>query len=235
MFPVQYDVTTELVTTNDNGDYFQVLQQLNDSIGAPGSKGIPYRYETGTSMSAAAVSGLLALLDDYFINTLNAAPSPALLKAMLINGARAVNTLPGYDFQVNKTLNIQGWGLAKLTNCIPASLPTNGASAIWTLLTNGPTPLLLYDQDPTNALGTGDSRTIFVHVHPSAQTKPLRATLVWTDPPGNPVASIKLVNNLALVVTNLDDPKNPKVYYGNDFGAGADFTFRAIQTPRAST
>ncbi|MGD0614547.1 MAG: S8 family serine peptidase, partial [Verrucomicrobiota bacterium] len=232
--PVQFDVTTELVTTNDNGNYYQVLQQLNDSIGTPGTKGPWYRYETGTSMSAAAVSGVLALLDDYFTNRLNAAPSPALLKAMLINGARSVNTLPGYDYQVNKTVNIEGWGAVNLTNCIPISLPTNAAAAIWSVLTNGPSPVLLYDQDPANALATGDSRTIFVTVDPSAQGDPLRATLVWTDPPGNPVASIKLVNSLALVVTNLDDPANPKVYYGNDIGAGANFVFpAATNTPPA--
>jgi subtilisin-like proprotein convertase family protein len=213
------------VTTNDNGNYYQVLQQMNDSIGTAGPKGPWYRYETGTSMSAAAVSGLLALLDDYFTNTLNSVPSPALLKAMLINGSRPVNTLPGYDFQVNKTLNIEGWGVVNLTNCVPVSLPTNAAAAIWSVLTNGPSPVLLFDQDPTNALATGDSRTIFVKVDPSAQTQPLRATLVWTDPPGNPVASIKLVNNLALVVTNLDDPNNLQVYYGNDIGAGANFVF----------
>ena len=47
-----------------------------------------YRYETGTSMAAADVSGVLALMEDYFTNTLALTPSPALLKAMLINGAR---------------------------------------------------------------------------------------------------------------------------------------------------
>ena len=31
---------------------------------------------------------------------------------------------------------------------------------------------------------------------------PLRVTLVWTDPPGNPAAGIALVNNLELVVTD---------------------------------
>ncbi len=41
-------------------------------------------------MSAADVSGVLALMQDYFTNTLQLTPSPALLKAMLINGARPV-------------------------------------------------------------------------------------------------------------------------------------------------
>ena len=48
----------------------------------------------------------------------------------------------------------------------------------------------------------------------------MRFTLVWTDPPGNPVASVKLVNDLDLIVTNLD---NGSVYFGNDILSGSDF------------
>jgi hypothetical protein len=46
---------------------------------------------------------------------------------------------------------------------------------------------------------------------------PLRATLAWTDPPGDPSAAIKLVNSLELVVTDMDKPC--VVYYGNDIAA----------------
>ena len=52
-------------------------------------------------------------------------------------------------------------------------------------------------------------------------------TLAWTDPPGDPAAAIKLVNNLDLIVTNLDNPTNPVVYYGNDIPAEQHFN-----TPR---
>ena len=45
-------------------------------------------------------------------------------------------------------------------------------------------------------------------------------TLAWTDPPGNPAAAIKLVNNLDLVVTNLD---TGDVFFGNDISAGTTF------------
>ena len=60
------------------------------------------------------------------------------------------------------------------------------------------------------------------HIHrwSDQQYLPLRVTLAWTDPPGNPAAAIKLVNSLELVVTNLDDPANPIVYYGNDIPVG---------------
>ena len=41
---------------------------------------------------------------------------------------------------------------------------------------------------------------------------------MWTDPPGNPVAGVKLVNDLDLVVTNLDNPD--LIYFGNDIPPG---------------
>ncbi len=71
------------------------------------------------------------------------------------------------------------------------------------------------DQSPTNALATGDSHTYIVTLNTNgyAQYLPLQVTLAWTDPPGDPAAAIKLVNNLDLVVTNLD---TGEVYYGND-------------------
>jgi hypothetical protein len=43
-------------------------------------------------------------------------------------------------------------------------------------------------------------------------------TLAWTDPPGNPAAGIKLVNDLDLVVTNL---ATGEVYYGNHLESAA--------------
>ena len=89
---------------------------------------------------------------------------------------------------------------------------------------NEPCSEFILDQSPTNALATGDSQTFLVTVtNDAAQTQPLRFTLAWTDPPGDPAAAIKLVNNLDLVVTNLDDPANPLVFYGNDIGEGSIF------------
>ncbi len=46
---------------------------------------------------------------------------------------------------------------------------------------------------------------------------------MWTDPPGNPAASLKLVNNLDLVVTNL---LTGEVFFGNDIPAGSSFNQR---------
>src|SRR5262245_20586510 len=81
----------------------------------------------------------------------------------------------------------------------------------------------LYDQSPSRALATGQRQTRVVRVSEEAVGLglPLRVTLVWTDPPGNPAAATKLVNDLDLVVTNLD---TGDVYYGNHFQAGGSFT-----------
>ena len=187
---VSYDLFTTIITTNDNGNYFSVLSNLNDSIGPW------YRYESGTSMAAPAVSGTLALIQDYFTNTLAATPSPALLKAMLINGARADGN---YTFTVTNDINFQGWGLPNIQNSVPPGL-TNQL--------NVPCSELFLDQSPTNALATGDSQSFQVTVPTNSSTEalslPLRVTLAWTDPPGNPAAAIKLVNNLILMVSNND-------------------------------
>ncbi len=174
-FPINYDLVTEIITTNDQGDYFQVLSNLNNSIGS----GPPYyyRYETGTSMAAADVSGVLALMEDYFTNSLQQTPSPALMKALLINGSRA--TASSYDFTVTNSLNFEGWGQISLPNSLPPG---------FTNQFNQPCSSIYIDQSPTNALATGDSHTYHLSIQPGsdAQFLQLQVTLTWTDPPGDP-------------------------------------------------
>jgi len=225
---VSYNVILQVITTNDFGNYYTVLSNLNQSIGtfnpANTEQGPYYRYESGTSMSAADVSGVLALMQDFFTNTFGITPSPALMKAALINGAR--DTGNNYGFQVNNPINFQGWGLINLPNTLPAGITNKSGVAC---------DDFFVDQSPTNALATGDRHTYFVKLDASsdAQYYPLRITLVWTDPPGDPVADIKLVNSLELVVTNLDDLANPIVYYGNDIEAAGDIynTLEHTNTP----
>jgi choice-of-anchor C domain-containing protein len=202
---IDYDLVVDVQTTNDLGNYYQVLEGMNDSLGGW------YRYESGTSMSAADVSGVLALMQDYFTNVIQAPrPSPALLKAMVINGARVTDS---YDFQVQNTINAEGWGLINLPDSLPPGI-TNQLTAAC--------DSFFIDQSPATALATGDSHTYMVTVdtNTDAQYLPLQVTLTWTDPPGNPVAAIKLVNSLELVVTNFDDPANPVIFYGNDIAGG---------------
>ncbi|EEF59226.1 S8 family serine peptidase, partial [Pedosphaera parvula] len=205
---LNFIVETELLTTNDNGTYYDVLRQLNDDLGPY------YRYESGTSMSAAGISGMLGLMQEFFEQRLHMTNSPALMKALLINGARPAGS--DYDSQVRNSINYQGWGLANLTNTIPQGL-TNFVGQSGSISNS---PVLIFDQSPTNALATGQRKTFNIKLTAQAAARPLRATLVWTDPPGNPNVGIKLVNDLDLILTNLD---TGDVYYGNDIQVGADF------------
>jgi subtilisin-like proprotein convertase family protein len=210
--PVEYTINFYLYNTNDLGDYYSTLSDSNylNNVLQP-----YYVYQSGTSMSAGAVSGMLALMQEFLQTKMGMTnPSPALLKAMLINGSRSLGA--PYDFNVEtEGVNEQGWGMPNLTNSIPLSL-TNGLAA-----TN--TSMLLVDQSPTNALASGEFQTYTINCNDNnaAQIYPLRITLVWTDPPGNPAAGVALVNNLDLTVA---DATGSNIYIGNDFLSGDIFT-----------
>ena len=241
MSPLAYDLIVDVQTTNWMGNYYQVLQGMNDRLEtSPYPDNWFYRYETGTSMSAPAISGFLALIQDYFTNQFNPTfiPSPALLKAMVINGARPT---AGFNVQVNNSINLEGWGLPNMSNSVAVvgltNIPLPGFVG-----TPGPScSTFIRDQPSTQytpkgggtvidgggggttqynrGLATGDSETFQVTLNTNSfgNYLPLHVTLASTDPPGDPAAALKLVNSLELVVTDLDNPSI--VYYGNDIGS----------------
>lgn len=129
----------------------------------------------GTSMSAAHVSGALALITEWWrTNHLSANPSPAMAKALLVNGAVDIG-------QPNIPNRYEGWGRVNLSNVITPSAP-----------------VLYYDQQQLLA-GTGDQWQLIVTI--ADPNQPLKVTLAWTDAPGAVASNPALVNNLDLMVT----------------------------------
>lgn len=158
-----------------------------------------YVYMGGTSMSGPHAAGAAAIFVQYYkaFHT-NAAPSPALVKAALINSAVELSETNGGPGPIPN--NDEGWGRIDLTDLI---------------VTNPATGLRYYQYlDQTVLLTNGQMYEQHAFVQNSDQ--PLKITLAYTDVPGFPGAIPALVNDLDLEVVGPDGT----VYRGNQFAAG---------------
>ncbi|GEM_PF-716667 len=136
-----------------------------------------YAASSGTSHSTPAVAGGCALVRQHFINQGWTVPSPAMVKAYLMNAARY---LDGVDTGDTLPSNNQGMGMMNLGTAF------DGAARI------------LRDQ-LTNDLFTasGQSRRFYGQV--SNTGLPVRVTVGWTDAPGS-TSGNAYNNNLDLTV-----------------------------------
>ncbi|HVR34963.1 MAG TPA: S8 family serine peptidase, partial [Methylomirabilota bacterium] len=153
-----------------------------------------YQYQGGTSQAGPQVSGAAAVFLQFYRETVtNQPPSPALVKAALINAAvdmdNSIETAPAPNHD-------EGWGRVDLTRII-------GADRGYLYL------------DQTERLQTGATYEQRVVVSDSDQ--PLKITLAYTDVPGLPAAVPALVNDLDLEVTGPDGT----LYLGNRFDNGS--------------
>ena len=159
-----------------------------------------YVYMGGTSMSGPHASGAAAIFVQYYksLHT-NAMPSPALVKAALINSANELDQLNGGPGPIPNFE--EGWGRITLTNIIITDLNT--------------APRYYQYLDQTTLLTNGQLFERHSLVQSPAQ--PLKITLAYTDVAGFPGAIPALVNDLDLEVVGPDGT----LYRGNQF-AGSD-------------
>lgn len=160
-----------------------------------------YCYNGGTSMSTPQVSGGAALMRQYAIERAGITnPSAALVKAMLMNGARSL--YPGqYDqkhLEIPHTSpnSVEGWGHANFAR----SLYPQGQN------------VFLYDH-----LDIPNATTNRFEITVSEAQQPLCATLVWVDCPAVEGGGKCLVNDYDLEIVSPDGI----VSYPND-GTGPD-------------
>lgn len=152
-----------------------------------------YTWAGGTSAATAVAAGAAALLVQWFRREAGADPSPALLRAMLVNGAVDL----GDEGPIPNRR--QGWGRISVENIVRRGLAR------------------AYCDQTEILTRAGESRSWKIRIADPAL--PLKVTLAWTDPPGVPGGGTAerpaLVHRLLLRVE-----KGVEVYGGNRFAEG---------------
>jgi hypothetical protein len=177
-----------------------------------------YTWSSGTSHSTPLVTGAAALAFQWLKTNLGAEPSPALVKAMILNSTSYLNGALGGDSLPGAH---QGWGLLDVGRMFET------------------TSRVLYDESPSRTFtdsGGAPIETTGVIADPS---KEFRVMLVWTDPPGDSATNAPYVNQL-----NLEVVVDGVVYSGNHFsgqysaaGGQKDFTnnVQGVRLPAGTT
>jgi hypothetical protein len=149
-----------------------------------------YGYQNGTSMASPGAAGSLLLLQElsqrFIVNGAPKILKSATVKGLAIHTANEAGLYPGPDYKF-------GWGLLNISEA---------AQVLNTALTNNNSansPHFVYE----NNLANGASQT---YSFTASGTRPVKATLVWTDVKGMPNDLLndptpKLVNDLDLKIT----------------------------------
>jgi hypothetical protein len=161
-----------------------------------------HAWSSGTSHAAPQVAGAAALFTQYWKNThVGQYPNPSLVKAAILNTAQEMNGLTTNTSTIPN--GNEGWGRINMKYMLNTGVPMK----------------YINEEIALENAGTG----IAVIGTVADSTKPVRITLVWTDPPG--VSNPALVNNLDLQVN-----VNGTFYRGNVFAGGVSTTGGAGDT-----
>ncbi len=151
-----------------------------------------YQYQGGTSQAGPHASAAAAVFVQYYRQTKGATPSPALVKAALINSAIDLHD----DFGTAPIPNTdEGWGRVDLPTLLDPELQFD-----------------YFDQQAPLSQSQVHERSVIVRTG----NLPLKITLAYTDVPAMPGAAKALVNDLDLEIIAPDGA----IYRGNQFQNG---------------
>jgi subtilisin family serine protease len=174
-----------------------------------------YCFNGGTSMATPLIAGTAALMRQYAIERAGITnPSSALIKAMLVGGARSLT--PG-QYGVGSTREIpaaspnpvEGWGQVDVADTVH---PENRM-------------IRLFDR-----LSPATGQTNLLNVTVLKSSSPLDIALTWVDYPATLSASKTLVNDLDLLVL---DPDGVRHYPNNQTSADTSNTVETIRIDSA--
>ena len=161
-----------------------------------------YAYSGGTSMATPLAAGAGVLVRQWLAQKGLSNPSAAAVKATLLNTTTDIapgqyGTVEFQEIPLSYPNHVEGWGRVNLD------------------FTSSDPPNLFWLDDRPDGLSTLDvvtyTSTIARPLEVLTDTLPLRAMLVWTDPPASLSAASQLVNDLDLTVTGPDGT----VYHAN--------------------
>ena len=150
-----------------------------------------YATHDGTSMAAPGAAGSAALIVQYYRDNFGYTPSPALMKAVMANGAEPMASTYAYPGMG------QGFGRVNVAKSLLGNLTYQ-----------------VFSEDQKVSLATNEQMMYNASV--MSQDSPLKVMLAWTDPPGTASANRELVNNLDLEIVS----PSGLTYYGNNFTNG---------------
>lgn len=150
-----------------------------------------YTWSSGTSHSTPIVTGAAALAYQWLRTTLGTEPSPALIKALILNSTSYMNGAFGGDSLPG---GHQGWGLLNIGRMFES------------------TSRILLDESPSRIFSDSGGAPVEASGIIADSSKEFRAMLVWTDAPGSASTNAPYVNQL-----NIEVVVGGVVYSGNHF------------------
>lgn len=189
--------------------------------------GTNFALFSGTSMATPVAAGGAALIYQYCTNVLGKVPSPALMKAMMVNGARMLNSMVYKHAPLLEADPVvdQGWGMLDVVRA------TDGTRVF------DSSRVEVLDQTDTTALNTATEYSRQIYLNGSEGG--LKITLAYTDIPGTPGNGVQLVNDLDLYVMapggggyqgNLFDVDGVHSYKLSELNAAYGDAFNNVET-----